>query len=461
MRRGKVLRYAVAAMAVAVAAGAAPLPAPTPARADTVRSLQWYLDALKIPAAHKITKGRGVTVAVIDSGVDPNVPDLRGQVLPGHGIGADAAADGRVDDDKLGHGTSMAGIIAGRGGGPMRQLGIAPEAKILPVSLGRDKYPDEVPEGIRWAVDHGADVINISLGGNGPGTPEEVAAVRYALEKNVVLVAAAGNTEQGHQGVARPANIPGVIAVTGLGRNGARFSGSTSGREAVLAAPMEDIISPRPAAVSANGFGVGNGTSDATAITSGVVALVRAKYPDLDAANVVNRLIRTALDRGPAGRDANFGFGAIDPLAALTRSVPAVTAHPLLAGAPGGSAAPPAGSPPAGSAEQDDGPAVSFGVKNTTGALIQAALCLLVPIAVAILVIVLVVRSRRRRTTPAATPPGPPLVMVPGTPPGTVPPGVAWPPPGGMPPHPAPPPSGAKPPGAMPPPPPGQRGYHQ
>ncbi|TDC72567.1 peptidase S8, partial [Micromonospora sp. KC606] len=401
MRTGQVLRSTVAAVAVlVVAAGVAPLPAPTPARADTVRGLQWYLDTLKIPAAHRITKGRGVTVAVIDSGVDPNVPDLRGQVLPGHGIGADAAVDGRTDDDKVAHGTAMAGIIAGRGGGAMRQLGIAPEAKILPISTGWDTDPDEVAKGIRWAVDHGADVINMSFSGSGAGTPEQVAAVRYALEKNVVLVAAAGNTKQGDRGIGVPANIPGVIAVTGLGKNGAFFPGSTSGREAVLAAPMQDIISPRPTTVSANGFGVGSGTSEATAIASGVVALVRARYPDLDAANVVNRLIRTAQDRGPGGRDADFGFGAVDPLPALTRSVPAVTAHPLLAEVPGGSAAPPDGSPPAGSASKDDGPAVSFAVKNTTGALIQAALCLLVPVAVAILVIVLVVRSRRRRATP-------------------------------------------------------------
>ncbi|MGB2568942.1 S8 family serine peptidase [Micromonospora citrea] len=462
MRTGKYLRSTVAVLALVAATGTAPLVAPAPARADTVRGLQWYLDALKIPQAHKITKGRGVTVAVLDSGVDPRVPDLRGQVLAGRGIGADTTADGRGTDDKIAHGTGMAGIIAGKGGGAMRQLGIAPEAKILPVSLGERMTDDEIAEGIRWAVDQGADVVNMSIGGRGRGTPALVDAVRYANDKNVVLVASAGNTKQGEHAIISPANIPGVVAVTGLGRNGSANSGSATGREAVLAAPMQDIISPRPTSVMDNGYSIGSGTSEAAAIMSGVVALVRAKYPDLNAANVVNRLIRTAQDRGPTGRDDDYGFGAVDPVAALTRQVPAVDANPLLAGAPaGGSAA-----PLPGRSEPDDGPAVSFGVTNRTGALVQGALCLLVPLAVAILVFVLVRRSRRRSAAPSGPPtggpgfppPGAPAASGPyppapapyGTPPGVppqaagpyappaAPPGVGWPPPGVTPP-PAPP----------------------
>lgn len=460
----------MAVLALVAATGTAPLVAPAPARADTVRGLQWYLDTLKIPQAHKITKGRGVTVAVLDGGVDPAVPDLRGRVLPGHGLDSTATADGRGTDDEIAHGTGMAGIIAGQGGGAMRQLGIAPEAKILPVSTGSRVDEGEIAAGIRWAADHGADVINMSIGGRGRATAEEIAAVRYALDKNVVLVASAGNTKQGDYDVIVPANIPGVIAVTGLGRDGARFSGSASGREAVLAAPMQDIISPRPTSVMDNGYSIGSGTSEAAAIMSGVVALVRAKYPDLDAANVVNRLIRTAQDRGPAGRDDNFGFGAVDPVAALTRQVPAVDAHPLLTGAPaGGSAAPlPEQS------ESDDGPAVSFGVTNRAGALVQGALCLLVPLAVAILVFVLVRRSRRRPSAPVGPPTGGPGFPPPGAPvaPGPYPPAPApYGTPPGVPPQaagpyapPAAPPPGAgwPAPGATPPPaPPGQGGHHQ
>ncbi|WP_158554086.1 type VII secretion-associated serine protease mycosin [Micromonospora deserti] len=476
------LRSAVAALAVVAAAGSGPLVAPVPARADTVRGLQWYLDTLKIPQAHKITKGRGVTVAVIDSGVDPNVPDLRGQVLRGRGLNSAATADGRGTDDDIGHGTGMAGLIAARGGGEMRHLGIAPEAKILPISTANRYDPRELAEGIRWAADSGADVINMSLGVDRPPTAEEMAAVRYALDKNVVLVASAGNRRQGDSKVINPASIPGVIAVTGLARNGGIFPDSTTGPEAVLAAPSEEIISPRPTSVSPNGYGVGSGTSDAAALVSGVVALVRAKHPDLDAANVVNRLIRTARDEGPAGRDDRFGFGAVDPLAALTRSVPPVTANPLLAGAPvaGGGQS---GAPERSEGTGDDGPLVSVGVTDRTGAVVQIALCLAVPLAVLVLVIVLVRRSRRHRA-PAATA-GPPMAG-PGyrPPPGGVPgpygpapqqPGAAA--PYGQPGHPPAPPGtgpyvppgvrGQQQPGAWPPPPgaptppPGGGGQHQ
>ncbi|MGS2615534.1 S8 family serine peptidase [Micromonospora sp. LZ34] len=414
-----------AALALAAVIGSGALATPAPARAaDTVRGLQWYLDTLKIPQAHKITKGRGVTVAVIDSGVDPNVPDLRGQVLPGRGIGGDATADGRGSDDEIAHGTGMAGLIAGRGGGAMRQLGIAPEAKILPVSLGADQTNAEVAEAIRWAADNGADVINMSFGGPGVPDPEERAAVQYAIDKNVVLVAAAGNRKQGDADIAHPANIPGVIAVTGLARNGDFFTGSASGSRAVLAAPMEEIITPRPTSVSSNGYSVGSGTSESSAIVAGVVALVRARYPDLDAANVVNRLIRTARDEGPTGRDDRYGFGAVDPVGALTRSVPAVAAHPLLSEA---GAAPGASAPgPARTGEEDDGPAVTIGTTNRTGAIIQVVLCVAVPLVVLIVVIVLVRRSRRR--PPVA--PGGPRPGAPGFPP---PPGMPAAPPFGAP----------------------------
>ncbi|MGN9774563.1 S8 family serine peptidase [Micromonospora sp. H33] len=419
MRTGNRFRrpLALTAAAVALAVGAGPLAAPAPARAaDTVRGLQWYLDTLEISQAHQITKGRGVTVAVLDSGVDPSVPELRGQVLPGTGLGSASASDGRRDDDKeKAHGTSMSGIIASRGGGEMRHLGIAPEAKILPVGLGTTFDLEDVAEGIRWAADAGADVINVSLGekdGALPVTagPERVRleqAVRHALDKDAVVVASAGNRKQGATRVSSPANIPGVIAVTGLTKRGTAFAESVHGPEAVLAGPMEDIISPRPRSVSPNGYGVASGTSDAGAIVSGVTALVRARYPDLDAANVINRMIRTARDGGGPGRDDQYGFGAVDPVAALTRSVPAVPSNPLLTSAANASAAPTR----AGAVPEDDGPAVAITLKKGPGAWITGAFCLAVPIGLVVLVVVLIRRSRRR------PPAGPPGLRPPGFPP--------------------------------------------
>ncbi|MFC3503987.1 S8 family serine peptidase [Micromonospora krabiensis] len=416
------------------AAGVAPMAAPAPARADTVRGLQWHLDALKIPEAHRLTKGRGVVVAVVDTGVHGAHPDLKGQVLPGRGFGAGVAADGRTDPDtKEGHGTGMAGIIAGRGGGDMHALGIAPEAKILPVGLGaEDARSWDSGAAIRWAVDHGADVINMSFGKH-VADPATTDAVRYALSKNVVVVASSGNSDSGYPKIPEPAAIPGVIAVGGATRSGGLWSETVTGPEMVLSAPGERIIAPAPPGASPNGYLVSDGTSSASAIVAGVAALVRSRYPDLDAANVVNRLISTAKDRGPKGRDADFGFGSIDVLAALTRSVPAVDANPLLASAAG---SPAPGASAGGEKDGDDGPAVSVGLAEGAG--LQIVFCLLaVLVAVAVIVILVVVNRRARRRAgagPAGTRPG-----------GYPPPGV-YPPPGGYPP------AGGPAPGAYPPP---------
>ncbi|MEV1109011.1 S8 family serine peptidase [Micromonospora sp. NPDC049751] len=400
-----------AALALCAALAPAVTVAPTPARAaDTVRGLQWYLDYLKIPAAHQITKGAGVVVAVVDTGVEASHPDLRGQVLAGHGTNPLAAPDGRRDDDKVkGHGTSMAGIIAGRGGGAMHELGIAPAAKILPVSTGADSDGQDVVLGVRWAADNGADIINLSLGDEGAAPPELVDAINYALSKDVVVVASAGNTEQGDRQVIAPANIPGVVAVSGFDKRGGFSSGSVQGPETVLASPMESIIAPAPKAVSPNGYTVASGTSPAAAIISGVVALIRAKYPKLDAPNVISRLIETARDAGPAGRDPQFGFGRVDPVAALTRSVPTVTANPLLKGEAAGPTGPGRATRPG----EDDGPAVEFGVSNKAGAIVQLGLCLGVPI-IGLIVLFVVLRRRKRRTPPAAVGPYP---GAPGMPP--------------------------------------------
>lgn len=302
-----------------------------PAGAKTVRQESWHLDALDIPVAHRITKGAGVVVAVIDSGVDAEHPALTGQVLPGAGFGSAAGDDGRHDRAAEGHGTSMAGLIAGKGGRANVMLGVAPQARILPVTLGAEEEyrPKDIADAIRWAVDHGAHVINLSLGGRGEAPPSTVAAVAYALSRNVVVVAAAGNAQESGPAVTAPGNIPGVIAVAGTDRNGNPWSGSGHGPEVVLAAPATEIISPVPRTVFDSGYAISEGTSAATAIVSGVAALVRSAYPELDAANVVNRLVRTATDLGPPGRDETTGFGMVNPVAALRSDVPLVTENPL------------------------------------------------------------------------------------------------------------------------------------
>ncbi|MBP1782746.1 type VII secretion-associated serine protease mycosin [Micromonospora sp. HB375] len=301
-----------------------------PAVAAPQRAEQWYLDELRIEQVRKLSTGRSVIVGVVDSGVDATHPDLRGRVLPG-GRSYGATGDGRADED--GHGTHMAGIIAATNAAADGVDGIAPGARILPIKIKKGKgraSSQAVAQGIRMAVDGGATVVNVSVGGAAAASPGEKEAITYALAKDVVVVVSAGNIAKGEKAVTSPANIPGVIAVTGTTRGGAFWSGSVQGPEAAVSAPGDGIFNIGPN----HGYGWGDGTSDSAAIVSGVVALIRSKYPDLDAANVINRIIRTARDAGPAGRDPQYGFGRIDPVAALTADVPAVSENPLLGPTP-------------------------------------------------------------------------------------------------------------------------------
>ncbi|MFJ2082123.1 type VII secretion-associated serine protease mycosin [Micromonospora chokoriensis] len=296
-----------------------------PAAAAPRRAEQWYLDELRIDRAHDISTGQGVIVAVLDTGVEASHPDLRGRVLAG-GRSYGASGDARSDDN--GHGTHIAGIIAAKASQEGVD-GIAPGAKILPIKLSKDGGSNTeaaIALGIRMAVDGGAKVINMSIGSPGVASAEKKGAIQYALDRDVVLVASAGNTAAGDTAVLSPANSPGVIAVTGTTRGGSFWSGSVQGPEAVVAAPGDRVYN----VTNEGGYGWGDGTSDSAAIVSGLAALIRAKYPDLNAPSVINRIIHTARDAGPSGRDPQYGFGVIDPVKALTANVPPVTANPLL-----------------------------------------------------------------------------------------------------------------------------------
>ncbi|THJ64644.1 peptidase S8 [Candidatus Frankia alpina] len=329
---------AVLALLVGSALGVPLLAAPATAAAPApAQGSQWYHAVLGLAQAQRISQGAGVVVAVIDGGVDADHPKLRGQVLPGAGVGPEAAPDGRRDDDPDGHGTAMAGLIAGRNdNGPPEVRGIPLAARILPISTGTEADSTEVARGIHPAVDLGADIINLSLGSLGTATPDEREAVAYAFAHDVVVVASAGNAETGDRRpttgeINSPANIPGVVAVTGSTARGGFWRGSSLGARAVIAAPAPGIRAPVPTRVSPDGLDTGAGTSNSAAIVSGVVALIRSARPDLDAPNVINQLIATARDAGPPGRDIEFGFGIVDPGAALTRPVSVVATNPLLA----------------------------------------------------------------------------------------------------------------------------------
>jgi len=302
---------------------------PEPWLGDSVRAEQWHVKTLNLAGAWTYSYGAGVTVAVIDSGVDATHKDLQGQVLPGLDLVDD---DGDGDTDLVGHGTTVSAIIAGRNDDSVGVVGIAPKAKILPVRVldRENRYDDAliVAKGVRWAVDHGARVINLSLGGNG-SSPALAAALDYAFAKDVVVVACTGNASasaSSSSGVWYPAREPGVIAVAGMEKDGdVLWSGSITGKETVVTAPATQLVGSRP-----GGYWRVQGTSFAAPMVSGTAALVRSRWPTMSAAEVVNRIIKTTKDRGPAGRDSQYGYGLIDPTAALTaEGVPAVLRNPL------------------------------------------------------------------------------------------------------------------------------------
>ncbi|WP_406001869.1 type VII secretion-associated serine protease mycosin [Streptomyces sp. NBC_00829] len=319
--RGHRIAAALAAVALAF------LPA-TPAHADEIRAQQWGLDALHTERAWNTTKGEGITVAVLDTGVDDSHPDLAGSVLPGRdfiGLGAR-----RGERAWARHGTAIAGIVAAHGHGPGREegvLGIAPEAKILPVRVileGTDKARDQarkshgtaLAQGIRWAADQGADVINLSLGDDSESAHPvagEDAAVQYALAKGSVVVASAGNGGEKGDHISYPAAYPGVIAVTAVDRYGTHASFSTRRWYATVSAPGVDIVIADPDRKYYEGWG----TSAASAFVSGAVALVRAAHPELTPVQIKKLLADTARNGPRGGRDDAKGYGTVDPAAAI------------------------------------------------------------------------------------------------------------------------------------------------
>lgn len=291
---------------------------------------QWHLSALKVADAQKISQGDGITVAVPDSGVSFH-QDLQGNLLAGTDVIAGGNGDGR--DDRDGHGTGMAGLIAAHGTGDEGAVGIAPRAKILPILCsppGRDGDTDALATAIDFAVSRGVDVISISIVGGASARLQQ--AVSAALMADVVVVAAAGRAS-GTQIVGYPARHPGVVAVGGIGRDGSHADISATGPEIDVVAPAVDIYS-----TSINGkYRKGTGTSDAAAIVAGAAALIRSKYPYLPAQEVAHRLKATAVDKGPPGRDDEYGYGVIDLVAALTADVPPLGFESVSAPAGGGS----------------------------------------------------------------------------------------------------------------------------
>ena len=320
-------RILVAVLCVALGLSLAPA---TPAVADWARDREYWLTDYGFTTAWATTTGDGVLVSVIDSGI-ADVPDLAGAVVGGADFSGQGSADGRTPvGPSPNHGTLVASVLAGRGTGDGEGvIGTAPGASLLSasISIAPDApvpFDEQIANAVRWSVDQGAKVINMSITRGSLSWPESWDdAFLYAAEHNVVIVAASGNRAQGTDEVGAPATIPGVLTVSGVDQSGqASWDASTQGITIGVAAPAEGLVG-----VNASGTVVSwAGSSGATPIVTGLAALVRAAHPDLDAANVINRIIATAT---PAGDSSVYGYGLINAEAAVNADVPAVTSNPL------------------------------------------------------------------------------------------------------------------------------------
>jgi subtilisin family serine protease len=333
----------------------------TPANADTVRSTEtWVLDALNVQpvwAAH--IQGQGVTVAVIDSGVDGGVSDLVGAVRPGPNF---SGVPTPPSNQFWGvHGTWMASLIAGHGNGPADSdgiIGIAPKSTVLSIRVITDqgdphftayehqqptRGQEELANAITYAVSHRAGVISMSLGYNLQSSQVR-AALQDAYDHDVVVVASAGNsggqpTADGQSPYSFPANYPGVLGVAAVNQAGQVASFSSQNLSVQVSAPGSNV----PAQGRNSTFWLVSGTSPACALTAGVAALIKSKYPRLTDTQVISAITTstTPASRPGGGYNDAVGFGEVNAGAAVaaagriaraTRDVSAVSPNSHFGG---------------------------------------------------------------------------------------------------------------------------------
>jgi subtilisin family serine protease len=335
----RALRSAVAvtaAMLLAVSTAAPALATPGPSDAPEYWFDAWHVTQLWADGA----RGKGITIAEIDTGVNASLPELNANVLSGIDFGA--GGNGQIDRETsdFGHGTAMASIMVGQPG-ILGITGLAPSAKLLPIAVpltgtSDSGKPDHLADAIRWAADHGGKVISMSLGGaanpghNGDPCPaDEQSAIYYALGKGSIVLAASGNDGPTNNAIEEPGVCLGVISV-GAVDSGDQVADFSSRHEYLtLTAPGVAIASLSRTVGSAYS---GDGTSQATAIASAAMALVWSKYPKLTGRQVVARVLAT-LDDHSAVRSPEYGYGIIDAYRAVTASVPADAPDPVFAGA--------------------------------------------------------------------------------------------------------------------------------
>jgi len=406
-------RPVTALVAIGTAAVAIGLSA-VPASADQVRGEEWWLSSLSVTDAWVASQGYGVTVAVLSDGIDSSQPDLAGVATAAPPISGAPVADGLYLGEQ---GTAIASLIAGRGhgeGGGSGVIGVAPEASILSVAVTLPPddpqigvpavaatIPAAIATGIRYAVDHGASVIDLPIDPGQPtdgnsgafgaagGSSAEQSAVTYALAHNVVLVAPAGDNSLAGDATNYPAGYAGVIAVGAFDSQFDKAPWTSHQSYVTLTAAGAGVV----AASNTGGYQTMNSTSAASAVVAGIVALIRSRYPELSVANVRKALISTTMYSRPGGQADGSGYGAVDAAKALAAA--AALATPPAARAASGAQPLTVPSPAAAGA----------GAQGMGSQILRAA-----EISVALLVLLLLVTAgyaatgrRRPRRLPAVT----------------------------------------------------------
>ena len=398
-------RLALAGMAAGIAAACLALNAAstsTPAAADSVRSQEWWLQALHVTQAWQSTRAGGVTVAVLGTGVYPKQADLRGAVT----TGPDYTNSGRVRGGQFWgtEGTAIASLIAGRGhGAGAGIMGVAPAASILSVRVtleGDDPLltdatvaaglPGAIARGIRYAVNHHATVIDLPLdpvtvpGAAGVGgSRAEQAAVAYALAHHVVLVAPAGDEGAGADPVNFPASYKGVISVGAFNSQFNKASFSSHQPYVTLTAAGAGVS----AASGPTGYAQMNSTAAASAVVAGIAALIRAQFPALSPAQVTQALTESARFGRPGGQQDGSGAGTVDAAAALAAAARMTEAVPSSGPSP--AAVSPGAQPPS-------APAVHTSNNLNRTLLIDVGIAVAIFLLLAVPILTYGLRRRRR-----------------------------------------------------------------
>ena len=392
---------ATAAVAAGLAATCIGVAA-APAFADTVRNQEWWLTSLHVSKAWLSSRGAGVTVAVLDTGVDANQPDLVGSVTTGR----DYTGSGRAAGGPFwgAHGTAVASLIAGHGHGPHHGdgiIGVAPMAKILSVRVTLENkdpllanpttvaaLPAAIARGIGYAVRHGAKVIDLPLdpaaqagGTTTGGSPAERTAVEAALRKGVVLVAPSGDNGAGTDTINYPAAYPGVISVGAFGPGFVKAAFTNHQSYATLTAAGDGVIAANgPAA-----YAKLKSTSAASAVVAGMAALIRSQFPTFTPAQVQQALTTGTVFHPKGGQKDGSGVGTADAAAALLAAAK-INATPASSASPGSAVNP---TPPA-------APKVTVHTKSLWQAVRIPVLGLAALVLLA-LIILITVRVRQRR----------------------------------------------------------------